>query len=127
MIKEIKKPDFKDFFYYKNHTEGYAVDMQGLDKWWDAEVEPINKMLREARVIYGHPGNCEWTEAEPVTRDKNRSFRAYLIGITEIRQDTAEDVLRDFIDKFDPDALKTDDDAFNLLRRAKAVLERGGE
>lgn len=89
------------------------------DEWFDTHVEPINKMLDEAVEVYGmkaHGGNIWATK-----QHEDDSKKALLINIQPIKQETAEDVLRDWMKIIRGGSSWH---AEKEIERAKAVLER---
>jgi len=92
-----------------------------LDNWWKKEVEPINKMLRDAVEVHSHMRSGEVCWAEKGFA-KDATHRAYLIGIEPIKKETAEDVLRDYIRRCESDESGSMD-VTDIIERAKRVLE----
>lgn len=121
---KIERPDWFSLAFdidFKSKTVGE------LDLWFDQHVEPINKMLSEGVEIYGDHnlgnGSAPYYSFA-YEQIPHSAHRAILINIEPIQKETAEDVLRDIVKAFHPDDYETDTKAFDLIHRAKAVLEQ---
>lgn len=122
MIKKIKRP-------YWDLTGLVDWQLKGsvFTKWFDENIEPINRALDEAVKVYAHKafetdeeGNVYYWGKDPSVGDK---YKALLINIEPIKKETAEDVLRDIVE--DNYLNKRHDEIYkDLKKRAKAVLER---
>lgn len=130
MIKKIERPDFDERIYsdatdYANITAQAYVSKWEFDKWFDQHIEPLNKLideLVEALKHYqdsidemhdnssGYYGcDCKNDLEEELARGpagstyinciKNISVK-HQGGIEPIKKETAEDVLKIFIEEF---------------------------
>lgn len=86
-----------------------------LNRWFQEKVEPINKMLDEAAVVYGNGIKNVWSEGQ-LGHD---THKALLIQIEPIKKETAEDVLRYILKTYGKEHPDNQDD---WRERAKAVL-----
>ena len=100
-----------------------------FNEWFNKNVEPINEMLNKAIKVYSNFPSLKWY---PTQMPEEYDFKqeALLINIQPIKKETAEDVLKEFVDFFEdvPKAAKTmtipSPNHWNdLLYRAKALLE----
>ena len=119
---KIERPDWFDEvdIYKKNLHMGPK-----LSEWFDARVEPINKLLSEGVEVYGFMDRGKSGNAPLFYREleTGETHKALLIKITPIKKETAEDVLRELCRRWNEDvsnSLIMDD----LIDRAKAALER---
>lgn len=92
-------------------------------EWFDEHVEPVNKLLSEGVEVYydiDEQDGYFWHERKYLESEK----KALLINITEIKKETAEDVLNDLVSAFKgfPDLKNYDGELYKLHERAKAVL-----
>lgn len=101
-----------------------------LNEWFYEHVEPMNKLIEDARVVYGRQKSSSpnLNEGEKWTFKKFQSdtHRAYLIDVQLIKHESAEDVLRNIISRHEDNASRTvimnsDYDA------AKAALDRSSD
>lgn len=115
---QIKRPDWEALIYHCR--DGLNLDLVTvLNKCWDAEAEPINKILAEGVEVttYTEKGLDFANWVAPLDRPgATPTHKALLINIQPIQKETAEDVLRDCLDN----GLLTTDQEFR--QRAKAVL-----
>lgn len=89
MIKKIKKPWF--------YQLGQVVSSDAIDKWFDENIEPINKALDSAVEVYSS-NDVDWTTFQEVDGGQTPdTHKALLINIEPIEQDTAEKILKDLI------------------------------
>ena len=99
-----------------------------LNEWFYEHVEPMNKLIEDARVVYGRQKSSSpnLNEGEKWTFKKFQSdtHRAYLIGFQPIKQESAEDILEAFV--LDADRVHYTDGSFmsKYVARAKAALDR---
>ena len=106
-----------------------------LNEWFYEHVEPMNKLIEDARVVYGRQKSSSpnLNEGEKWTFKKFQSdtHRAYLIDVQPIKQESAEDVLRDIISKWDDSEAGDHTDMVCIGRdsydRAKAALDRSSD
>ena len=86
-----------------------------MNRWFEEKVEPINKMLSEGTKVEGY-----FTDSGYWIYDISKpTHKALLINIEPIKKDTAEDVLRDFVEAWEGRSGFTGKE---LSQRAKAVL-----
>jgi len=87
---KIERPDWKSTL--KEHVMTYGVVL--LNKWFDENVEPINKMLEEGVEVFGFQddddGGCwkTWT-----CRMNSDTHSMFIINRKELKKETAEEVL----------------------------------
>ena len=115
-MKTIERPDWQ-MICESLHTENDYLREDHVNRWFDTHIEPHNKLIESAVEVYAHNPNKQLTPDnwKSVKYDQD-THRAYLIGIEPIKKDTAEDVLRDIVNK---DLTNFKD----IWMRAKAVLE----
>lgn len=112
---EIKNPD-----YLKAQRRFSADNFPELfNKWFTEEVEPINKMLSEGVEVYNTDSGYGWAD----TLEVRAVRKATLINIQPIKKETAEDVLRDIVNKWWKDREKSCPELDEYEARAKAVLD----
>ena len=96
-MRKIDRPALA-FSYYEGDD---WIRRQELDQWFDEHVEPINKMLDEASVVYSYRNDskegCWFTDFEQ-KKDRYKS-KALLINIEPIKQRTREESLTDCIEE----------------------------
>ena len=82
-MKEIKEPTH----WISDNPERTSL---AINFWFQREVEPHNKLIREALKVWSYDGAegesvwCEKHQCGPVTR----KYQAYLIGIEPIVKET---------------------------------------
>jgi hypothetical protein len=125
----IERPDWNDFIMGTVPFDSRQLD--GLDKWFDQNVEPVNRMLESGVEVYGDKDNTQgtWVMSEEdgdVNACESDTHKALLINITPIVKDTAESLLRDLINTWDAaefdEAIDTLCINRKLYDRAKALL-----
>jgi len=116
-MKTIEEPEF--IKSYDDPSETYKVGLTEFRRWFRKEVWPVNKLLEEAVELNGINHGC-WFEYG--SRAYENTHKAYLIGIETIKKETAEDVLRDLVEKW---AFHEHSDTpfGKLYKRSKRVLE----
>lgn len=125
MIKEIKFPDWVDYMTEQgaeptHHHYGFQKQFK---KWFDKEIKPINEAIRNGVEVYGCSEDLScWYQRHDKETDTHKAF---LIGITETKPETAEDVLRDWIEFYGKWDYSEGEPMGDFLKRAKAALERG--
>lgn len=123
---KIKKPDFNEY-QDMNHNLG---PKDAFEKWFDTHVQPVNEMLEAGvEIDCVKYSNAGWTGAQ-TWQNTDPTHRALLINITEIKKETAEDVLRDFVynlERAPKSSSVNEQQLFALQDRAKAVLDRSEE
>jgi len=130
MKLQIEKPTWWKLI---NGTFPPQFSVDSLAKWFEENVEPINKMLAEGVEVFSKYDKTYlgymWSTAD----NHHQNHKALLINIQPIEKETAEDVLRDFIEVHKafnlsgPTRTKTQIDmtienASAIYERAKAVL-----
>lgn len=98
MIKKIKKPDFVAMWAQSSSTSMKSV----YDKWFEENVEPINKAIDDAEVVYGWGKGYDWYPSQTIYK-KNVTqphHKALLINIEPIKQKTREEKLEEFVEAF---------------------------
>ena len=100
----------------------HMVTVDTLDGWFDAHVEPINKMLEAGVEVYATRNRPEWLN----NKFEDTPHKALLINIEPIKQETAADVLRDFVNDMSQYEHHTTQ-ITPYIQRAKAALEREDE
>lgn len=97
--KPVMRPLAGDFQYRENVN---AVTEHDFNKWWQAEIVPL---FENAVEVYGL--NCNgWSSFsqyhnEPQTNtpeQQGKTHRALLINIQPIKEETAEDMLREIVE-----------------------------
>jgi hypothetical protein len=93
---KIKRPDWEILNYQDPRT------WSAFDAWFDTHVKPINKMLEQGVEVTGWrlseadvgagDNIGEWTCGSG--HDSRSTHKALLINLQPIKQETAEDVLR---------------------------------
>jgi len=121
----IEKPDWSDSLYNLNSSaEGFSCAQdQWLNEWFAAHITPINEMLKNGVEVYSNkkvePDNY-WNGTKQYAQD---THKALLINITEIKKESAEDVLAAIVKEQDKWSYDKDEAMDGLLHRARAVLE----
>lgn len=113
----IKRPTL----FTRDNRTGEGVNA-AFKIWFKHHVEPINKVLAEGVEVYGKSGLLgSWA------KDFEGNHKALLIKIEPIKEDTAEDILRDYV-KLCNDADSNPHVSYregfdNLFLRSKKLLE----
>jgi hypothetical protein len=116
----IEKPDWK----YD------IVECEGFRQWWSDVIEPINLMLEDGVEVYSFEPlkkSVRWTPQWGHDESEFHS-KGLLINIQPIKQESASDVLREFVKKskeVSPTGQSWPNDIIDILNRAKAAIERG--
>ena len=118
MIKKVERPDW----IHMAHNCGYGVALpergsKYFDRWFDEHIEPINKALDAAVMVYGQNdevGGKSWRLVGLGTEQ----YKGLLINVEPINQETCADVLKQMTEIYS----SYFDDA--ILERAKEALER---
>lgn len=125
MSLEIKEPDWAGAGWFCHRGAEY------LKYWFRENVEPVNKLLREgteARKYIDPAEGDVWFSNKDAFGPNDRE-KALLIDIQPIQKDTAEDVLRDFVNAREIKGANKQwstwetGELLELAQRAKAVLE----
>lgn len=126
---KIEKPDWLELLNYG--PTGFNLETESiLDTWFRRNVEPVNKMLSEGVEVYSYENESGW-----VVRELNNSGdleeKALLINIQPIVRETAEDVLRDYLET-EEESIRKNGPYHNspftqIIERAKAVLNKGSD
>ena len=136
---KIQEPDWEDLFDldYVKHPNGGNIPKVNLGKpaeWFRKHIAPYDFYSQDDAVEvqgYGKNDCCGmWydlskgiSSAESDSISENPpSFKALLVNIEPIKKDTAEDVVRQFIEDFRLDWFPNDPKALALFERAKKVL-----
>ena len=120
MIKKIEKPNWEELF--KTPLRSTIID--AFDDWFFEFVVPNNRDIENAVEVRGtRTGNyaLEWSEENPLV-DRGFTHKALLINIEPIKEETAENVLREWIKQ--PEYPGSSLEIHNIIERAKAVLEQ---
>jgi hypothetical protein len=122
VIKKIERPDWiKLWAKPGDYCNTY-------DEWFDKHVKPINDELDKAVVVYNDIRGPEkghqkyWTRYKDDKTLREQSYKALLINIEPIKQETCADVLRAIIH----DSEKMGDYVLTPqeIDRAKAAIDR---
>lgn len=127
MKLRIEKPDWSKLMDHRMNPNGHTLSqaqVQWLNEAWQECVEPINKMLEAGVEVSGLQSEKDgaWTFTTPREMKPNsypRTHRALLINVQEIKKETPEDVLRDYMALSESYPQK---DWEELEARAKKVL-----
>ena len=130
-MKKIERPDWIELLTISREKSSCdcnggpykyikSIDFNKLAAWFTDTIEPINKLIEDAKPVYGRDDGQStlWT----TITDRGCTHKALLIDVQPIEQESAEDVLHDFIKH--GDRLHMDDKLFD---RAKAALDRSKE
>lgn len=96
-----------------------------LNKWFDTHVEPINKMLSKGVEVHKTSGSLKYCwldkpiDAMGFVQGNYPTHKALLINIEPIKQETAEDILRDVKDIKHISHYHVD-----IVKRIEALLEK---
>lgn len=111
MIKPIELPKF---------WKGYkTVDMELLFGWFDSEIGPINKAIRDGVEVQGIEDKDWGWSFSRITRVPKATHRALLIGIEPIKAETCAELLAELLNTPQDECTPN-----NWEARAKAALER---
>lgn len=117
---KIEKPRWAEKLLRLNNSDiGFSkAQDQWLNEWFQEYIEPINKMLGEAVEVYADEA---FTNGGSIyLKDyAGQGYKALLINIEPIKKETAEDVLRYFVEGVQAGGKW---DSAELYERAKAVL-----
>lgn len=97
MIKKIERPEWDEYLpaVKTNLNTGFILgDGSKLNKWFDENVEPVNKMFDEAVEVYCQKVEPlgDFIKAESCKKASEfHSHKAYLIGIEPIKKESAEE------------------------------------
>lgn len=110
----------------EEQLENYNADCGTWDLAWNAAIDWVLKQGTEVRSygernVWRDPSKAGDGVVAYSVGDEDVS--AVLINIQPIKKETAESVLRDFVESFHPDDYETDTAAFDLIHRAKKVLK----
>lgn len=125
MIKPIKKPNWGYGYFIPEYTYKIidcSVDAQeDFNTWWKNEVEPLNDMLAQGVEVYAD----SFEDNYPIYfKDRAGSGKkALLINIQEIKKESAEDVLRDFLSVYSDKGGYMNKDLDVFRERARRALE----
>ena len=128
-IKRIERPDWGQLINQNCRCGSCTVDWNNLIHWFAAEVKPMNKLIEDATPVYGRDDGQSsfWS----LFSGRESTHRAYLIDVRPIKQESAEDVLRDIISKWDDSEAGDHTDMVCIGRdsydRAKAALDRSSD
>ena len=120
-MKKIKRPS------WPHKYSKTVVSLESFNNWFDHFVEPYNKLIEGAVEVKSYGTQTLWRNESVTQKYLNgveyvpvlETHRAYLIGIEPIKEETAEDVLREILDN----TVVGDMDSYtDLCKRAKAVL-----
>lgn len=85
----------------------------------------VDKLLSEGVEVYGWGEGCDWYPSTWRPKDSSElTHKALLIGITKIKQDTAEDILQELIDLKEDGEILCWEELHSRIKRAKALLEK---
>ena len=122
MIKKIEKPNW--ISEYANFSIP-GISLTTFHDWFEYYIEPLNKLLDGVVEVYAEQGgysSANWTQLKsPHFRDTHKALLINIEPIKKIKQETAEDVLRDLI-KHSNEAVITAPWLLNDIERAKKVL-----
>ena len=129
MIKPIERPIWAKLIEFQTHQNGEtSYRPQRLDYWFDQNVKPLNEAIRNGAKAYGarystDPKEWIWdTTSNPLG---GKTHTALLIGIEPIKQETALDVLKEYIEGTERFLGWKDHDEYRAWKkRAKAVIAR---
>ena len=118
-LKPIEKPQFYG-----------AIGIPGFefDKWFDKYVAPLNALIEGAVEVWseagwggiGHSSNLWGKEIRP-----SDTHKAYLIGIEPIVQESAADILKEWVERMECLHIsKFVGNELEMFDRAKAALAR---
>lgn len=96
-MKKIEKPDWNTMGTYIMRSHRLE-----LDKWFSKHIEPINKMLDEAVEVYECKDEPEHSSGNwyQYPKDCLKINKALLINIQPVKKESAEDVLKLFIENY---------------------------
>lgn len=105
----------------KGHMETVVLQKIEHEHHCFVPAEPLERLFRQAPVVYGKwrpDGEHGWVTEE--WSEKTDTHTARLIGVREIKKDSAEDLLRDLLEKFESGQ---GFDMSPYMNRAKKLLE----
>lgn len=120
-LKKIERPDWLREIV--GVFDGNVRVIERANDWFTQNVEPVNRLLEEAEPVYScnkHTGMACALWGREDREDYHNTHKAYVIAVQPIKHETAEELLREFINKR-PDGLVL----AAFIERAKKVLERG--
>ena len=115
---KIERPDWSLF------VDEFGVD---FDKWFDSEIEPLNKILEGAEWVHCFKDlerNCWECDSQPHEKD---THKALLIGIEPIKRESAEEILNEILESNMHGNIMDWDVLHEKIHRAKRALENEGE
>lgn len=85
MVKKIERPDWRHLigFYTESHVPVRVITIE-LERWFDTNIEPINKALDEAVEIVRCDNKSTWSQDTPCPKCNDK---ALLINIERIPKD----------------------------------------
>lgn len=122
---KIKRPIwYRAMLPYNLTNEDSASCSEAFDRWFDEQIEPINKLFEDAVEVRKFEHSLWSTHAQSNWfSDENKcSHKALLIDIQPIKKETAEDVLRDMTKYVNSKPLSYGHELHRIVKRAKAVL-----
>jgi len=116
----IEKPE--PFIGGKINMVAIEVINDHFDQWFDQHVSPINRLLEAGIEVYtnSYEGRAnEWLGKAWVD---DPTHKALLINIEPIKQETADDVLRDWLEYSSSRTIRHEEK--DIRERAKAALSK---
>jgi hypothetical protein len=121
-MKKIERP----IWLYINKDK-HSIQ-QVLDNWFDTHLKDHYAVHKNDLIRVYAKSQYPLDKLDFWSGDFEGTHQAYLIksSIEPIKQETAEDILRDLYEAIDHGAIKTVDDVWQFLRKrnAKAALSR---
>ena len=121
-MKKIEKPYWTSIFVDPDGVR--LIPRSEINKWFDTHVQPVNDVIENASQAWGFKDiEGKWYfDTEPCEED---THTALLVGIESLKDETAEDLLREIVAHYDGNVIMERDKEF--LARAKAALGESDE
>lgn len=115
-MKRINRPAWAN---RRDDENNIKVPAYIVDDWFHDTIGPINTMIDNAVVVYGNDEHIWWYEGSP---GNSAASKAYLVGIESIKEETAEDLLREYIEQYESMGLESINNNY-YFNKAKKLLE----
>lgn len=111
---KIERPDWYEVLEVKTIANIYKTH---LNRAWDKAVGPVNKMLSDGVEVTTANGS-DWNDEYAI----NLTHKALLINIEPIKEESAEDILRDIFNQYKD--MSGGDIREDWAARARKLLEK---
>lgn len=124
-----KKPEMPEWFKHgHDDPKSLAINIVEFDQWYDKEIRPL---FENAVEVYRSRFSGGWSQ-NPERIKEGDTHKALIINIQPIKEETAEDLLREFVAQreiieritYVPEDRDQRGCTLELMSKAKAFLEK---